>query len=370
MPSDRPKVLVVFGTRPEIIKLAPVVAALRRHPAVEVVTCNTGQQRELSAQALAAFDLAADIQLDLMRRGQDLHDVVAGTLCGVRDAVARIGPALVVVQGDTGSAVGAGLAAYYARVPVAHVEAGLRTGDMFNPFPEEINRRLLDELSTLLFAPTPRARDTLLREGIPAERVHLTGNTVVDALLAAGRRPPSPAAAALTAGLPGPLLLLTCHRRENFGAGLAAIFDGVLEVARRRPDLTVLFPVHPNPEVREPAEARFAGAANVRLIGQLPYHDFLHLLGRADLMVSDSGGVQEEAPSFGTPLLVVRRLTERMEGIEAGHADMVGPDCAAIAARAMDLLEAGRRPRAPNPYGDGRAGERIAAICADAAVMS
>lgn len=365
MRPDRPKVLVVFGTRPEVIKLAPVIAALRRCPAVEVVVCNTGQQRELSAQAMAAFDLVADLDLELMRHGQDLHDVVAGTLCGVRDAVARIRPALTVVQGDTGSAVGAGLASYYARVPVAHVEAGLRTGDMFNPFPEEVNRRLLDELSTLLFAPTARARDTLLREGVPAERIHLTGNTVVDALRMAEHRlnaAPPPAAAVLPAA--GPLLLLTCHRRENFGDGLSAIFNGVLEAARQRPDLTVLFPVHPNPEVRAAAQAHFAECGNVRLLDQLPYPDFLYLLARADLAVSDSGGVQEEAPSFGTPLLVVRRQTERMEGVEAGYADIVDLTSPAIAARILELLAAGRRPRADNPYGDGRAGTRIADICA------
>lgn len=368
MPCDRPRVLVVFGTRPEIIKLAPVVTALRRQPGIETVVCSTGQQRELGAQTLAAFGLAADMDLDLMRHGQDLHDVVAGTLCGVRDVVARIRPALVVVQGDTGSAVGAGLAAYYARVPVAHVEAGLRTGDMFDPFPEEVNRRLLDELASLLFAPTARARDTLLREGVPAGRVHLTGNTVVDALRMAERRwregGPPPAAAALLASCPGPLLLLTCHRRETFGSGQAAIFDGVLDVARRRPDLTVLFPVHPNPEVRQPAEACFADVPNIRLSEQMPYPDFLYLLSRADLVVSDSGGVQEEAPSFGTPLLVVRRQTERVEGVEAGQAVVSGLEAGDIATRALALLEAGRRPPArQNPYGDGQAGERIATAC-------
>jgi UDP-N-acetylglucosamine 2-epimerase (non-hydrolysing) len=372
MSCSRPRILVVFGTRPEIIKLAPVIAALRQNPAVETVVCATGQQRDLAAQALAAFRLDADFDLDLMRDGQDLHDVVAGTLCGVRDIIAKVRPALVVVQGDTGSAVGAGLAAYYARVPVAHVEAGLRTNDMFNPFPEEVNRRLLDEVSTHLFAPTIRARDTLIHEGVSVGRVHLTGNTVVDALHMAQNHwrdhGAPPAATKILDACAGPTVLMTCHRRENLGDGLAAIFEGVVQVAHHRPDATIIFPVHPNPAVRQPAEARFAGIPNIRLMDQLPYQDFLYLVSRADLVISDSGGVQEEAPSFGTPLLVVRSQTERLEGVEGGFATIAGLEAEDIFCHALALLDRGRQPPpAVNPYGDGNAARRIAEICALAA---
>ncbi|HLN26043.1 MAG TPA: UDP-N-acetylglucosamine 2-epimerase (non-hydrolyzing) [Patescibacteria group bacterium] len=371
MPCETPRILVVFGTRPEIIKLAPVVAALRQKPGIETVVCSTGQQRELAAQTLAVFDLTADFDLQLMRERQDLHDIVAGALCGTRDIIAQVRPSFVLVQGDTGSAVGAGLAAYYSRIPLGHVEAGLRTNDMFNPFPEEANRRLLDEVSSLLFAPTPRARDVLLREGVAAERVHLTGNTVVDALMMARQgweqRGAPATAAGLLASCPGKKLLLTCHRRENFGDGLAAIFDGVADIARRYPDLTVLFPVHPNPTVRDAAQAHLGGVANVRLLGQLPYPDFLYLLSHADLVISDSGGVQEEAPSFGTPLMVVRRQTERMEGVEGGFATIARLEAEDISRHALELLAQGRRPpTVTTPYGDGHAAQRIADLLTQA----
>lgn len=367
MSSDRKRVLVVFGTRPEAIKLAPVVTALRAMPDLETVVCSTGQHRDMVAQVLPSLGLTPDIDLDLMQPGQSLHSVVADVLRHVGEVVDRIAPGLVVVHGDTGSAVGATLAAHYSGCPVAHVEAGLRTGDLFDPFPEEANRRLIDPVCSLLFAPTATARDTLLAEGHSPANVHLTGNTVVDALETirtqwAAEGPP-PAASALLAECPGPVVLLTCHRRENFGDGLAAIFAGVAALARQRPDVTVLFPVHRNPEVRA-AAAILADLPNLRLLEPLPYPDFLYLVARAALIITDSGGIQEEAPSFGTPVLVARRVTERQQLTDSGGGILVGRCADSVLAQALACLDTGRRPAGPNPFGDGLAGKRIAVAIA------
>lgn len=367
MPSERKRVLVVFGTRPEAIKLAAVVTALRQRPEMETIVCCTGQHRDMVAQVLPSLGLVPDINLDLMQPGQTPNSVVADVLRGVGDLVERLSPSLVVVHGDTGSAVGATLAAHYGGCPVAHVEAGLRTGDLFDPFPEEANRRLIDSVCSLLFAPTVAARDALLAEGHPPANIHLTGNTVVDALETIRARwaedGAPPVAAGLLAQCDGPTVLMTCHRRENFGDGLAAIFAGVAELARRRPEITVLFPVHRNPEVRAAAQA-LQGLANVRLMEPMPYPDFLYLVANAALIITDSGGIQEEAPSFGTPVLVARRVTERQQLTESGGGILVGRCADTVLRQALSCLDGDRRPLAANPFGDGRAGMRIAAAIA------
>lgn len=357
------RILVVFGTRPEAIKLAPVIAALRARSDLETIVCNTGQHGEMLDQVLPFFGISPDIDLALMRQGQDLHQVVAGVIESMGAVIARTAPDMVVVQGDTSTALGSGLAAVYSQSPLAHVEAGLRTYDMRDPFPEEANRRLLDQMSSLLFAPTEDCRAALLAEGLPQEMIHVTGNSVVDALEMARRHwdeHGAPVEAeAILAECGGPVVLVTGHRRENLGEGLAEIFAGVAALAEEQPDITVLFPVHRNPDVRGAANAQLAGRSNVKLLPPQPYPVFLNLAARADLIITDSGGIQEEAPSFGTPVLVTRRTTERQPLTASGAGILVVPKAETVLAHARAMLAAGRRMPGHNPFGDGRAGERI-----------
>jgi len=359
------RVLVVIGTRPEAIKMAPVVAALRATPGVETRVCLTGQHTTLVDQVLEAFGLVPDDDLEIMKEGQTLYDVIHGALDGLRDVVRAWCPDVLLVQGDTATVFVGSLVGFFERVKVGHVEAGLRSHDKWAPFPEEVFRRLSDVLSDYYFAPTALARDQLLAEGVPAARIHVTGNTVVDALLdvAAREHPVEDAVLARVLAEGRRLVLLTAHRRESFGEPLRRVFAAVRELADAVPDAEVVYPVHPNPNVRAPAAELLSGHARIHLIQPLGYLDLVTALKRASLVLTDSGGIQEEAPAFGVPVLVLREVTERPEGVAAGVAELVGTDGELIVARALAALERGAdRSPPPNPYGDGRAGTRIADI--------
>lgn len=367
------RIMVVLGTRPECIKLAPVIAALRARPETfETIVCSTGQHREMLAQALATFDLVADIDLDVMRPDQTLPGLTAALLTGLSGAIAEAKPDCIVVQGDTTTAFVGALAGYYAKVSVAHVEAGLRSFDRYSPFPEEINRRMVASLANLHFPPTARAAEALRQEGVPDASIHLTGNTIVDALLSLKQRLATPAglkmvsdAVQQSVARSSRLILVTCHRRESFGDDLAAICRAIQRIARAHPDCRVVFPVHLNPNVRAQVVPLLGGQGNIELCEPVVYEDLIYLLSHASLVLSDSGGIQEEAPSFGVPVLVLRWKTERPEGIEAGVAELVGADEDLIVARADHWL--GSDSTSPhramaNPYGDGQAATRIADI--------
>jgi len=364
--SARRPVLVVLGTRPEAIKLAPVVAALRAAPHLTPRVCVSGQHREMLDQMLRVFAIVPDRDLAVMQPAQDLSDVTARVLLGLRDALVAERPAAVLVQGDTTTAMAAALAAFYAGVPVGHVEAGLRTGRLDQPFPEEMNRRLVGQLATWHYAPTAQAAENLRREGVAPAQILVTGNTVVDALQTIAAQPlplPPPLDEAALAGQR--LVLVTGHRRESFGAGLADLCAALRALADRYPDVLVVYPVHLNPAVDGPVRAALGGHPRVRLTPPLDYLGFLALLRRAHLAITDSGGVQEEAPSFGVPVLVTRTATERGEALTAGTARLVGTDCDTVVAAASALLDdpaahAAMRA-AGNPFGDGRAAARIVA---------
>lgn len=355
------RVLVVYGTRPEAIKMAPVVTALQaRGDRFETVVCNAAQHREMVEQVQELLGLVPDLDLDLMRPNQRLNELTARVVEAMDGVLERERPDWLLVQGDTTTAMGAALAAFHRGVPVGHVEAGLRTGDLTRPFPEEANRRLIDVIAGALFAPTERARDALLAEGIDAQRVFLTGNTVVDALQSV--------AASLGEVAREDEVLITVHRRESFGEPIRGVFQAIAELAERFPHLRWVYPVHRNPQVREPARAMLGGIANIELHDPFDYRELVRRLMRARCVLTDSGGIQEEAPTFGTPVLVLRERTERPEGVEAGVARLVGVDRRGIVAAVDELLtdSADRESTAAavNPYGDGRAGERIAAILA------
>ena len=363
------KVLVVMGTRPEAIKLAPVVRELnRRRREFRCVLCTTSQHREMLAPMLTFFGLSPTHDLDVMRPDQKLGDLTGRILSGMDGVLETERPDWVVVQGDTTTAMAAGLAAYYLKIRVAHVEAGLRTHNRFSPFPEEINRRLVGVLADLHFAPTDLAVRNLRKEGISSSSIVQTGNTVTDALLwAAGmirKHPPK-----LPAGIPPPaksrkLVLVTGHRRENFGGGLEQICRALKAAAAARPELDFVYPVHLNPNVKAPVNRLLGGHPRIFLTAPVEYPVMVALLRRAWLVVTDSGGIQEEAPTFGVPVLVTRDTTERPEGIRAGNARLVGTDAPAllrwIVRLAADPAAHARMARAGNPYGDGRAARRIA----------
>jgi len=359
------RVLVVVGTRPEAIKMAPVVEALRAQAAVETRVCLTGQHTTLVDQVLEAFDLTPDFDLEIMKEGQTLYDVVHGALDGVRDVVRAFRPDVLLVQGDTATVFVGSLVAFFERVKVGHVEAGLRSHDKWAPFPEEIFRRLADVLSDYYFAPTALARDALLAEGVPEAKIHVTGNTVVDALLSVVKKEHAVADPTLGRVLAekGRLVLLTAHRRESFGAPLRDVFGAVRELADAVPDAQVVYPVHPNPNVRVPAAELLSEHPRIHLIPPLGYLDLVAALQRSALVLTDSGGIQEEAPTFGVPVLVLRNVTERPEGVAAGVAELVGTDRARILGHSLAALERGANTAPPpNPYGDGGAGARIADI--------
>ncbi|MDQ2070130.1 non-hydrolyzing UDP-N-acetylglucosamine 2-epimerase [Natronospira bacteriovora] len=363
------RILSVFGTRPEAIKMAPVVRVLAERAGVESRVCVTGQHRTMLDQVLSLMNITPDLDLGIMRKDQDLTDITTAVLVGLRDVLAEVKPDRVLVHGDTTTTLAATLAAYYARVPVAHVEAGLRTGDIFSPWPEEANRKVTSAMADMHFTPTEGARKALLAEGIAPDQVHVTGNTVVDALVQI--RDSIAADEALGAELAAGfdfldpdrrLLLVTGHRRENLGNGFENICRAIASLAER-PDLQIVYPVHLNPQVAGPVHRHLGDLPNVHLIEPQGYLPFVYLMSRAHLILTDSGGIQEEAPTLGKPVLVMRERTERPEAIEAGTVALVGTDTKRIVSEVERLLgdqgayEA--MARAHNPYGDGKAAERI-----------
>ncbi len=362
----------MVGTRPEAIKMAPVLAALRKSESVETRLALTGQHSDLLDQALEAFRLEPDYDLGIMRAGQTLYDVAQGCLEGLKEVVQSYEPDIVLVQGDTATVFFASLVGFFEKVRVGHVEAGLRSGNKWAPFPEEVFRRLTDVITDLHFAPTPRAAETLLAEGVRPDQVYVTGNTVVDALLDAtstDREPTDPSLAAILADPERRLILLTAHRRESFGQPLRDVFAAVRRIVDGHPDVELLYPVHPNPNVIGTANDMLGDHARIHLVEPLSYLDLVTGLRHASLILTDSGGIQEEAPTFGAPVLVLREVTERPEGVEAGVARLVGTDEERIVEEAHALLTGGGGGAGDgdaggtfNPYGDGRAGERIADI--------
>jgi UDP-N-acetylglucosamine 2-epimerase (non-hydrolysing) len=360
------KILIVYGTRPEAIKLAPVIRECEHHPEVELVVCVTAQHRSMLDQVNRLFDIKIDYDLDLMQPDQGLAEVSARVLSNISPVIEAEKPDWVLVQGDTTTVALTALAAYYQGVRVAHVEAGLRTGDKRQPFPEEINRRITGVLADMHFAPTESARQNLLREGIDPSAIEVTGNTIVDSLLAMASLPLVDEPEFL-AGLPDEkeVVLLTAHRRENFGQPLENVFSAVKQLARKYSDrIQVIYPVHLNPHVNKPAYRMLGDVENVTLIPPVDYHTFVHLLQRCKFVLTDSGGIQEEAPTFGKPVLVLRSTTERLEGIEAGIACLVGAEDPDLilreASRLLDDADVYQRmSTGENPYGDGKASGRI-----------
>ena len=375
MQTSAPRtVLVIFGTRPEAIKLFPVVAALKRMPGLVVRTCVTAQHRGLLDQVLDIAGLTPDIDLDLMEPGQSLDRLTARLLTGLGGVMDAEKPDRVIVQGDTATAMVGALAGYYRKVPVSHVEAGLRSGHIYQPWPEEVNRRIVAPIADQHFAPTETAAEALRRENIAPATIHVTGNTVIDALHAT--RAKLAADPSLAAGLDDiagrfagkRLILVTTHRRENFGGGMESIARAIGRIADR-PDTAVLFPVHPNPNVVSVMDALLGDRANVARIEPLDYPHFIRALGMCEIALTDSGGVQEEAPALAKPVLVMRETTERPEGVIAGTAKLIGTDSDRIVTEISTLLDDKRAysvmARAHNPFGDGHAAERIARIVAD-----
>lgn len=365
------KILIVFGTRPEAIKMAPVVKALQQAPGLHVSVCVTGQHRQMLDQVLDLFDIRPDIDLNIMKPGQDLTDITATILTSLRAVLQEGRYDRLIVHGDTTTTMAAALAAFYARVPVAHVEAGLRTGNMQAPWPEEMNRSLVGRIADLHFAPTQTARTALLAENVADSTIHVTGNTVIDALqdVAARLSRNDTLAGQIAARFPflddRPMVLVTGHRRENFGSGFEQICQALRAIAQAR-DVQVVYPVHLNPNVQEPVRRILGDAASVHLIAPQDYLPFVWLMSRAHLIITDSGGVQEEAPALGKPVLVMRDTTERPEAVSAGTVRLVGTDAARIQSEALRLLDDpaahAEMARALNPYGDGQAAARIATI--------
>lgn len=357
-------VLTIFGTRPEAVKLAPVIKELERHPGFASRVCVTAQHREMLDPFLKLFEIVPDYDLNVMQPRQSLFDVTSRVLLGLEGVLEEEKPDVVLIQGDTTTAFAGALAAFYAKKKIGHVEAGLRTEDRYNPFPEEINRRLVTHLADLHFAPTERARANLLAEGIRDEMVFVTGNTVIDSLLMTLGRTKGQDHLPDVLDDPGrKLILVTAHRRESFGTGLANITQALREIAARADDVEIVYPVHLNPNVRSAVEGALRGVARVHLIDPVDYVAFVHLMERAFLILTDSGGIQEEAPSLNKPVLVMREVTERPEAVETGAAKLVGTSPGTIVEETLRLLrdreEYNRMAKAGNPFGDGHAAERI-----------
>ncbi|MFQ5853199.1 MAG: non-hydrolyzing UDP-N-acetylglucosamine 2-epimerase [Candidatus Binatia bacterium] len=375
------KLLVIFGTRPEAIKLAPVIQALRKQLGIKTVVCVTAQQREMLDQILSVFEITPDYDLNIMQPNQSLFDVVSRTLVKLRDVLQVEQPHMVLVQGDTTTAFVGALGAYYLQIPVAHVEAGLRTYDKYRPFPEEMNRACIDNMADLCFAPTEWAKANLLRQGIEPLRISVTGNTVVDALLTITQKlgdpvqsrervshlfdglPPTLATRLFSNSMDRKLVLVTGHRRESFGPGFENICWALKQLAQRNPDIEIIYPVHLNPLVREPVHRILGDLDRIHLIEPLPYMAFVWLMRQAYLILTDSGGIQEEAPCLGKPVLIMRDTTERPEGLEAGVARLVGTEASSIISAVEQLVvdpqEYHRAAEVTNLYGNGKSSERI-----------
>lgn len=369
MPGAKARILTICGTRPEAIKLAPVLRAAQAHPGVEAALCVTAQHRQMLDQVLEVFAITPEFDLDIMRPGQSLDAVTSAVLSGVGGVLDAWRPDWVIVQGDTTTAFGAALAAYYRQIRIGHVEAGLRTGNLYSPWPEEGNRKLIGQIANFHFAPTDWAAANLAREGFDPAKVSVTGNTVIDALhWVAARLDDEPA---LRASFDAQfdfldrsrkLVLVTGHRRENFDGGLERVCTALAALAGRS-DIEILYPVHLNPRVQATAQAILAGAGNVHLIGPQDYLPFVYLMQRAHLIVTDSGGIQEEAPALGKPVLVTRDTTERPEAIAAGTARLIGTSSEALVAAVNELLDVpgahAAMAQARNPFGDGKSAPRI-----------
>lgn len=362
------KVLLVFGTRPEAIKMAPVYEVLKATPGLDVRVAVTAQHREMLDQVLRLFGIEPEYDLNVMKPGQGLTEITAAVLAGLKPVLEEYAPDLLLVHGDTTTTLSASLAAYYQQIPVGHVEAGLRTGNIYSPWPEEINRKVTGTIARLHFAPTERAASNLKSEAVPAERISITGNTVIDALLEVVERlekdPQQSAAFDLEFGVDPTkrLILVTGHRRESFGGGFERICTALAILAKRE-DVQIIYPVHLNPNVKGPVEISLGELERVKLIAPQDYLPFVHLMRRANIILTDSGGVQEEAPSLGKPVLVMRDTTERPEAVSAGTVKLVGTETALILSETSTLLDDApayqAMAHAHNPYGDGLASQRI-----------
>lgn len=358
------RVMLVMGTRPETIKMAPVYHEFQRRGVVETLVCSTGQHRQILDQMMEFFELPVHEELNIMKPGQDLFDITSNVLLGMRDVLTRTKPDMVLVQGDTTTVMATAMAAFYLNIPVGHVEAGLRTWNLRNPFPEEMNRWVADSISTLHFAPTELSRQSLRQCGIRDDSILVTGNTVIDALHYALRKlEQSPFAALDLASMPR-TVLLTSHRRESFGEPIRNTFAAIRRLVDAHPDLHVIYPAHPNPNVREAIAECLHNIERVHIIDPQPYPEFVKLMRDCDIVLTDSGGVQEEAPSLGKPVLVLRDTTERPEGVDGGTAKLIGTDSDRIVAEVSRLLDDASAydamSKAINPYGDGAAAARIA----------
>lgn len=368
------KILLVFGTRPEAIKMAPLVKALQKDSEhFETKICVTAQHRQMLDQVLEVFDIVPEYDLNIMAPNQDLYDITSRVLLGLRGVLDDFAPDIVLVHGDTTTSMAAALAAFYRQIPVGHVEAGLRTYNMLSPWPEEMNRQVTDRMCTYYFAPTEKSRQNLLRENVDATKIHVTGNTVIDALLMAvdiiEKKPHIKTAIEDELRDKGyamgnrPYILVTGHRRENFGEGFLNICKAIRQIAEEHPEMDIVYPVHLNPNVQKPVYELLSGTPNIYLVKPLDYLPFVYAMQHSTLLLTDSGGVQEEAPSLGKPVLVMRETTERPEAVEAGTVRLVGTDVAAIVGNVQELLhdpEVYRKmSESYNPYGDGHACERI-----------
>lgn len=369
------KVLTVLGTRPEAVKLAPVILELQKYPQeIQSIVCVTAQHREMLDQVLDIFGIVPDIDLNLMQPGQSLSGITARVLTGIESVLLKVRPDLIIIQGDTTTVMAVALAAFYHQIPVGHVEAGLRSHNRFSPFPEEVNRRVASLLGTYHFAPTKTAFQALLNERVAEDTVYVTGNTVIDALhMITGRPQPAAVDALFTQiGLHDEeeerrLILVTAHRRENFGEPFESICHGLKTLVRRNPDVVIVYPVHLNPQIQEPAQRLLGNEQRIYLIEPVEYDVMAHLMKASYLVLTDSGGIQEEAPSLGKPVLVMRTETERPEAIEAGTAKLVGPYSDRIIEETERLLRDKQAykqmAQAVSPYGDGQAAHRIVDIC-------
>jgi UDP-N-acetylglucosamine 2-epimerase len=358
-------IVSVIGTRPEATKMLPVLHELKRHADVRSVVVSTGQHREMLRQTFATLGITPDYELNVMQPDQTLAQLTANLLNGLDPLLGDLQPDWVIAQGDTTTVMVTAMLAFYRRLRFGHVEAGLRTHNFDAPFPEEYNRRIADLTAAAYFAPTEHAAEALRREGVTAERIHITGNTGVDAALMISQRPFDWSASALSSVDPAqPFVLITAHRRENFGAPLERICAAIAQLAQRFPQVQFVYTVHLNPNVQRTVYAQLGRLANVRLLPPLDYPTMVQAIRRAHIILTDSGGIQEEAPSFGVPLLVLREVTERPEGVAAGCAELVGTDVDLIVQRAISLLNSAELPRhaIPNPYGDGQAAARIVDI--------
>lgn len=369
------KVLSIFGTRPEAIKMAPVVKALEAHAEIDSRVCVTAQHREMLDQVLALFEITPNHDLNIMAPGQDLYDITTRIMLGLRDVLRAEKPDAILVHGDTATTFAASLAAFYEQIPVGHVEAGLRTGNLYSPWPEEANRKLTGVLAAYHFAPTATSQQSLIKESVPERAIHITGNTVIDALLMVRDRIDEDSdlkallESELPYGLSRKMVLVTGHRRESFGGGFERICKALAELAKAYPDTDIVYPVHLNPNVQEPVKRILSGLGNVHLIPPQDYLPFVSLMSRAHVILTDSGGIQEEAPSLGKPVLVMRDTTERPEAVEAGTVKLVGTQTESIVSAVSTLLSDTsaweQMSRAHNPYGDGEASLRIASILAE-----